>query len=172
MKIIKCDETYKGKELIFNYSTNYYYDCILQDFSISFVRKPFPNEVKKQFSDTLLSDWLEEPELYAMIEKKTPIAFLEISKESWHNTLRISNIWVSEDYRHLGIGSQLMEVAHQRAKQQQVRAIVLETQSCNDKAIRFYLKHGFHLIGCDTISYSNKDIEKHEVRIEMGKVVG
>ena len=39
--------------------------------------------------------------------------------------------------------------------------IVLETQSCNKKAIDFYVKHGFSLIGLDMYAYSNEDPEKH-----------
>ena len=49
------------------------------------------------------------------------------------------------------------------------RMIVLETQSCNEKAIAFYRKNGFSIIGFDLYSYSNNDPERHEVRIEMGK---
>ncbi len=39
--------------------------------------------------------------------------------------------------------------------------IVLESQSCNKKAIDFYTKHGFSLIGLDMYAYSNEDPEKH-----------
>lgn len=49
------------------------------------------------------------------------------------------------------------------------RMIVLEIQSCNESAIAFYRKNGFSIIGFDLYSYSNKDLERHEVRIEMGK---
>ena len=49
------------------------------------------------------------------------------------------------------------------------RMIVLETQTCNEKAINFYLKNGFSLIGFDLYSYTNSDPERKEVRIEMGK---
>ena len=49
------------------------------------------------------------------------------------------------------------------------RMIILETQSCNVPAISFYLKHGFELVGFDAASYSNKDLEKGEVRMEFGK---
>ena len=47
--------------------------------------------------------------------------------------------------------------------------IVLETQTCNEKAINFYLRNGFSLIGFDLYSYTNSDPERKEVRIEMGK---
>ena len=47
------------------------------------------------------------------------------------------------------------------------RAVVLECQTSNYPAIQFYLKMGFKLGGFDCIAYTNEDIEKHEVRLEM-----
>lgn len=46
---------------------------------------------------------------------------------------------------------------------------VLETQSYNYKAISFYKKNGFEIIGFDRYAYSNEDPEDHNMRIEMGK---
>ncbi len=51
------------------------------------------------------------------------------------------------------------------------RAIILETQSCNTAAIAFYLAQGFTFMGFNACEYSNQDIEKHEVRIEMGCLI-
>ena len=50
----------------------------------------------------------------------------------------------------------------------QRRAIILETQSCNTKAIGFYLHQGFELIEFDTCCYTNNDIGRREVRINLG----
>ena len=61
-----------------------------------------------------------------------------------------------------------MQHAIKLAKERSARILVLETQSCNVKAIRFYLKHGYELIGFDTAAYSNQDIERNEVRLELG----
>ena len=47
--------------------------------------------------------------------------------------------------------------------------IVLETQSCNERAIAFYRRNGFEVIDFDLYAYSNADPERREVRIEMGK---
>ncbi len=47
---------------------------------------------------------------------------------------------------------------------------VLETQSCNENAIAFYRKNGFEIIGFDLYSCQNTDPERHEIRIEMGKI--
>ena len=70
--------------------------------------------------------------------------------------------------------AELDETAPEQAKakeiavQQKRRAIILETQSCNTKAIGFYLHQGFELIGLDTCCYTNDDIGRREVRINLG----
>ncbi len=51
------------------------------------------------------------------------------------------------------------------------RMVVLETQSYNSKAIAFYKKNGFEIIGFDRYAYSNRGPEEHNMRIEMGKAL-
>ena len=77
-------------------------------------------------------------------------------------------IWVSDELRNKGIGKRLMDKAKEIAKNQKRRAIILETQSCNTSAIGFYLHEGFELIGFDTCCYTNNDIKRREVRINLG----
>ncbi len=55
-----------------------------------------------------------------------------------------------------------------RMPSQNRRAIILETQSCNTNAIEFYLHEGFELIGFDTCCYTNNDIGRREVRLDLG----
>ena len=45
---------------------------------------------------------------------------------------------------------------------------VLETQPSNEKAIAFYREYGFEIIGFDLYAYSNDDVKRHEIRVEMG----
>ena len=47
--------------------------------------------------------------------------------------------------------------------------VVLETQTFNYKAISFYKKNGFHIIGFDRYAYSNNGPEEHNMQIEMGR---
>ena len=70
-----------------------------------------------------------------------------------------------------GIGSTFIKMAKKRARELRVRMIVLETQSSNFPAIQFYLKNGFQLIGLNVNSYSDEDIKKKEIRIEMGCII-
>lgn len=82
--------------------------------------------------------------------------------------MRVWEFLVEQEFRRRGIGILLMEYAVRIAKEKGARALVLETQSCNVPAICFYLRFGFELIGFDVTAYSNEDIEKKEVRLELG----
>ena len=62
-----------------------------------------------------------------------------------------------------------MAAALRAANAAGARMAVLETQSCNERAIAFYRKQGFEIMGFDLYAYSNEDPQRHEVRIEMGK---
>jgi len=59
----------------------------------------------------------------------------------------------------------------QDAKKSGARMVILETQTFNFKAISFYKKHGFEIIGFDRYCYSNKGPEEHNMRVEMGKLL-
>ena len=64
-----------------------------------------------------------------------------------------------------------METAVSAARKAGARALVRETQSCNDPAIQFYRKQGFSLIGFDLTAYSQTDVEKREVRLELARAL-
>jgi len=78
------------------------------------------------------------------------------------------SVRVSDTLRGKGIGKRLMDLAKETALRQERRAIILETQSCNTNAIGFYLHQEFELIGFDTCCYTNNDIGRREVRINLG----
>ena len=80
----------------------------------------------------------------------------------------VTELWVADELHRQGIGTRLMNVAKEQAKLQGRRAIILETQSCNVRAIAFYLSQGFELIGFDSCCYTNIDVERQEVRFNFG----
>lgn len=61
------------------------------------------------------------------------------------NILFISILWVHDDYRHKGIGSQLMLKVERAAKQKNCTLVHLDTFSFQAKD--FYLKQGFEIFG-------------------------
>ena len=173
--IVSVGDSVRGMELVFRYETAFYYDPVLTEtpegWRLTLERKPFPAPVTKQFTDALLSPWLEEPQVFAARLEGRDLGYLELSNETWNNRVRIANLWVAEDRRRQGIGAALMARAEAEARRAGARALVLETQSCNHPAIRFYRRQGFGLIGLDPTAYSQTDAEKQEVRLEFARPV-
>lgn len=166
-------ELYKGKEFTVRYVTSGYYDIepVKAGFQIQY--KSFEEPIEKKFSDVFFGEWLDEPQAFGAFENGQLLGYVEGALEKWNNRYRISNICVFDDLnRHAGIGTMLMEVILKEAIKSSARMVILETQTCNEKAIAFYKKQGFQMIGFDLFSYSNTDMEEHEVRIEMGKLLG
>ena len=88
--------------------------------------------------------------------------------EEWSNRLLITELFVSEEIRGQGYGRKLIDLAKEITVQNQYRVLMLETQSSNVNAVDFYLHEGFTLIGFDSCCYTNRDIERREVRFNMG----
>ena len=110
---------------------------------------------------------------YGAFEGGSLLGFAEGAPETWNNRFRISNICVFDTAaRNRGIGSALLNAILAEAAKTGARMAVLETQSCNENAIAFYRKNGFEIIDFDLYAYSNIDPERHEIRIEMGKMLG
>ncbi|MDD6468029.1 MAG: GNAT family N-acetyltransferase [Erysipelotrichaceae bacterium] len=163
-------DDYAGKKIKINYLTKGYYEIEKVSDGFRFTYKRFESEKEMTFEDCFFSEWLEKPVAYGAFENEELLGYVEGTIEQWNNRYRISNICVfSDEKRHCGIGTKLMNAILDEAKQSGARMVVLETQTCNVKAISFYQKNGFEIIGFDLFAYSNHDPERHEVRIEMGK---
>ena len=163
-------EDYAGRRFTARYITNGYYDLRADDGGFRMEYTRFEAPVERSFDDTIFAEWLENPIAYGAFENDRLLGFAEGFLEVWNNRFRISNICIFDPAaRGMGIGGALMEAIQRSAQASGARMIVLETQSCNENAIRFYRRHGFEIIGFDLYSYSNTDPERHEIRIEMGK---
>lgn len=171
-------DKWKGTPILLKYTTNEYYDLetIENDdcFEVKMIKKKFNNPVthspeEYDFPDSLYQDHWEKAEAFGIVgENNELLACIEICPEEWSNRLMITELWVKDELQRKGIGTALMNLAKEQAKIQKRRAIILETQSCNVRAIDFYRKQGFQLIGYDSCCYTNIDIEKHEIRFDFG----
>ena len=176
MRFLKIEKLEKkdcaGKKFTARYRTNGYFDIRADDSGFRMEYVPFGETIEKSFDDEFFGEWLGDPAAYGAFDGGKLVGFVEGSLEEWNNRFRISNICVFDgSERCQGVGTLLMEVITKEAVNSGARMIVLETQSCNENAIRFYKKNGFEIIGFDLYSYSNSDPERHEVRIEMGKKI-
>ena len=171
MEIKKLDKKiYKGQKFISKYITNGYYDIIKTDIGFKIEYKIFEKPTEMSFEDCMFNKWLDDPIAYGAFENDKLLGYVEGTLEKWNNRYRISNICIfNNTYRHIGIGTMLINTILKDAKESKARMIVLETQTCNENAIAFYHKNGFEIIGFDLFSYTNDDPKCHEIRIEMGK---
>jgi len=93
------------------------------------------------------------------------MALLDVERERWRDTATVWNILIDRGYRRKGVGRELMQHAIAWARAQGLRGIMLETQTNNLAACRFYYAMGFKLCGLDDHFYSNGDIDVQEVAI-------
>lgn len=170
MEIKQLDQSYQGTPIHFLVKTDgYFHADVHQDcdsFGVMFRYTPFPKQKQFQFEDVLMSEWLDHPLVFGAFEDDQLTGFVEVNQE-WNNRLRISNIFVEEVARKQGVGSKLMEYVKTYSRSLNIRGIILETQSYNVAAIRFYQKHGFQFLGCDLSAFSNEDVDHQEIRLEM-----
>ncbi len=172
-------EQWKGKVISLVTRSDSYYDLEINPLNdkgctISIVKKPVEKEIvhtpeEYDFPDSLYQDHWEGAEAYGVVsDSGEMLACIEVCPEEWSNRLLVTELWVSDELQGKGIGKRLMDKAKEVACLQERRAIILETQSCNTKAIGFYLHQGFELIGFDTCCYTNNDIDRKEVRFNLG----
>lgn len=170
---------WKGHPLPIGYTTNTYYDVTVDrtetGFQVSMILTdcsdhPITHTPEEyDFPDKLYEDYRPDSRAYGMVDDAgNLIAAIEIEPEGWSNRLRVHELWIDDRYQKQGIGRALMNLAKDEARRNGHRMLMLETQSCNTNAIGFYLHEGFGLIGFDACCYANNDLERKEVRIELG----
>ena len=170
-------ENWKGTLLPVSYLSDYYYDIWIEKsedgFHIPIKKKQFEATFRHlpedgEYPDRLYEDWWENARAFGIVENGTLLAAIEICPEEWSNRLLITELFVGEEIRGQGYGRKLIDLAKTITIQNKYRVLMLETQSSNVNAVDFYLHEGFTLIGFDTCCYTNKDVERREVRFNMG----
>lgn len=174
-RIYKKD--FKGFRLPINYTTETYYDVTVSKkpdgFDVTFKLKTFDKPVthtqeEYNFPDSLFQAHWKGAYAYGVFDKDKLVGAIELYPETWANRLRVTELWIDEEHRKQGLGKRLMDIAKAQTVKRNARMLILETQSCNTNAVGFYLHEGFTLAGFSTCDYSNTDLERKEVRLEMG----
>lgn len=159
-------------KLHYTYTSRHYYDLSIcyqpNGWRIELVLRSFEKPFQKAFDERLFEEHVEEPRAFAAVVDGKQVGCVEVGYEKWNNRMRVWEINVVEGFRGRGIGTKLMDQAVKTAKERGARALVLETQTCNAPAIGFYLKYGFELVGFDATAYSGEDVDRKEVRLELG----
>jgi ribosomal protein S18 acetylase RimI-like enzyme len=160
------------KEIRSKYTISEYYDIFIYpkkaSWTIELTRRATEERIEKDYHGRLFEEQIKEPRAFAAKSDGIEIGWIELGYEKWNNRMRIWEFLIEEKYRRKGIGTLLMNKAVEIGKNKGARMLVVETQTNNLDAISFYLNFGFELIGFDIAAYSNQDIEKKEVRLELG----
>ena len=93
------------------------------------------------------------------------IGMVDVQRETWRKAGWVWNIAVDRSYRGQGLGRALMGRIIRWGRRKGLRAIIIETQSNNWPACRFYQQLGFQLTGLDDHYYTNHDLADREVAI-------
>ena len=172
VEIRKLDRaSVEEREIVFEYESDGHYRAAIERtdecWSISLKREKFPAPFSKKEVEKLVTPYKGESEILAAYVDGHEAGLLQIEHQKWNNSLRVWDIGVWTKFQRRGIGRALMDAAKIRARELGARRIVLETQTSNVKAIDFYLACGFELVGLDATNYTNGDVAKGEVRLEM-----
>ena len=170
-------QDWKGTYHPISYTSEYYYDISIDKMTDGFnipiqkkrFDKPFTHDPKDgEYPDKLYEDWWEKAEAFGIVEDGKLLAAIEVNPEEWSNRLLITELFVDKRIRGKGYGKKLINLAKKMTVEKGYRVLMLETQSSNVNAIDFYLSQGFTLIGFDSCCYSNTDMQRKEVRFNMG----
>lgn len=171
-------EDWQGFRLNMDYQTSEYYDVSAEKTADGFavtlkkrhVDEPIVHTSEEyDFPDSLYQPHWQDAAAYGIFgDDGELLGAVEVCPETWSNRLSVTELWVKDGHRKKGIGKALMDKAKEIAVKDNRRAVILETQSCNTNAIGFYLHEGFELIGFDSCCYTNADIARKEVRLDLG----
>lgn len=165
-------EKYKGTIIPISYQTNEIYDVIYNEdnnhnVALKLKRTKLDKILSFNSLDYLYQDYYSNAAAYGILENNELIAAIEIIEEEWSNRLRITELWVKEEFRRKGLATLLMNYIKNIAKNHNNRAIILETQTSNVPALDFYYSQDFVFDGIERTCYHNDDIKRKEVRLEL-----
>ena len=86
MKIVELNRSeYKGYELDCKYQTKAYYDVIIKkkkDIKILIKRKKFGRKQEKGFISHLFEEYIDQPRVFGVLDKKKVVGVIEGSMET------------------------------------------------------------------------------------------
>ncbi len=156
---------------IFQYESTGHYKVDIQPkedgWNINLAKQDFNEPFKKYEREKFIQPYKGDSEIYGAFVDGKEAGLIQFEYQTHNKSIRVWDIDIKPEFQHLGAGTLLMKKCISRARESGARRIVLEVQSSNLKAIDFYKKMGFDLIGLDASHYHNDDIARCEVRLEM-----
>ena len=104
------------------------------------------NSLTEQYNPSLFNHFYETcPQGLIVAEQHHKIIGFIVGVKITQDTTRILMLAVSEKYRRQNIGSMLLTKFLEKTLEENIKQISLEVKTDNEKAIKFYQKHGFKI---------------------------
>lgn len=166
----------QDRVILFQYESSGHYRVDVHEnkdgWTINLKMVEFGETFRKMEREKVISSYKGNSEVHAAYIEGKEAGLIQLEYQDWNKSVRVWDIDVKAEFRRKGIGRALMGLCKERARELGARRIVLETQTSNLKAIAFYRAMGFQLVGLDVSHYTNEDVEKGEVRLEMAFYLG
>ncbi|MEW5988254.1 MAG: GNAT family N-acetyltransferase [Chloroflexota bacterium] len=138
-------------------------------WTFTIVEQPLPEVFHKSYVDVPYEPYHGDARVFAWLEDGREVGYVTVGYQPWNQSAWVYFIGLAAPYRERGIGTKLMQQAEEVTRPHGARVLLLETQSNNAAAVHFYLARGFDLVGINTKTYTNRDLERGEVYLCMGK---
>ncbi|MEC0210112.1 GNAT family N-acetyltransferase [Paenibacillus ehimensis] len=129
-------------------------------------KKSYDDEPFAEEAETDDSDYIGNPDQIVYLAfADNQVAGQMMLKRNWNKYAYIEDIKVDPRYRGCGIGRKLIERAKRWAVEGGMPGIMLETQSSNVRACKFYESCGFVIGGFDSYVYKGINKQSDEIAI-------
>lgn len=127
------------------------------------------NYVNSSFSVAQIEDDLKDPDVFYNVAyyNELPVGYTKLVKHATHpsvnstSQIRLERIYVLLDFIHLKVGQILMEHIMMKVSELKFDSLWLSVYIKNHRAIRFYEKNDFKIVGKLNFIVDGKDYENH-----------
>ena len=109
----------------------------------------------KPWSENAIAAELENESAYFYVAKLNGESVGYIGMHCAADECYIANVGVLKEYRRMGVGSELVKYASDKAKEMKMSFISLEVRPSNTAAVRIYERFGFERVGLRKNFYSD-----------------
>jgi ribosomal protein S18 acetylase RimI-like enzyme len=113
----------------------------------------YPSPTDRAWSENMVEEMMsaalrEQPDgVFVAVKGGKVVGFAIVIYRDWFNIAYLDYIQVKTDHINKGIGHRLIEKCVNWAREKSARIIYTETGKNNERAIKFYQKHGFQVTG-------------------------
>lgn len=109
-------------------------------------------------NEALMQSWMQHAFFLVAIWDEIVIGYVNVKLEESQETAWVADLIVESSHRLRGVGKMLLKGARQWALEQNLRRLIVETQTKNYPAIQFLQKRGMVFCGYNDLYYPNQDI--------------